>query len=471
MNLQQDIWVSDEVFRRLRLRSLQAAREATRPVAATTYARLLLERQGVLPATDGSPALFASTPPGVYEGVDGVMRVIEQLAGVGLPASLWESQILPARVRDYSPEMLDELLATGAVIWSGQKKLGEDDGLVALHLQEYAAESFTSAEANQANRSALQQAIVTVLADGGAWFAQQISQRIRDKIGESVDPSAMQEALWALVWQGVITSDIWAPLRALTRSSTNTRTSTRRSHRARRGRPVYAQPVSPLLSYNTPKLAGRWSLLQVEPLNDTERMLALAENMLDRYGIISRQAVIAENIPGGFPSMQTLCRSMEDSGRIMRGRFVEGLGGAQFAERLTIDRLRDLATQTTQTRHYTPVALSANDPANVWGNLLPWPAHPATLIPTRRAGALVVVSGGKLLLYLAQGGKKMLVWQEKEELLAPEVFHALTTALRREPRLRFTLTEVNDLPVRQTPMFTLLREAGFSSSPQGLDWG
>ncbi len=95
-------------------------------------------------------------------------------------------------------------------------------------------------------------------------------------------------------------------------------------------------------------------------------MLALAENMLDRYGIISRQAVIAENIPGGFPSMQTLCRSMEDSGRIMQGRFVEGLGGAQFAERLTIDRLRDLATQATQTRHYTPVALSANDPANVW---------------------------------------------------------------------------------------------------------
>lgn len=435
MNLQQDIWVSDEVFRRLRLRSLQAAREATRPVAATTYARLLLERQGVL------------------------------------PASLWESQILPARVRDYSSEMLDELLATGAVIWSGQKKLGEDDGLVALHLQEYAAESFTPAEADQANRSALQQAIVAVLADGGAWFAQQISQRIRDKIGESVDLSALQEALWALVWQGVITSDIWAPLRALTRSSSNARTSTRRSHRARRGRPVYAQPVSPLVSYNTPNLAGRWSLLQVEPLNDTERMLALAENMLDCYGIISRQAVIAENIPGGFPSMQTLCRSMEDSGRIMRGRFVEGLGGAQFAERLTIDRWRDLATQATQTRHYTPVALSANDPANVWGNLLPWPAHPATLVPTRRAGALVVVSSGKLLLYLAQGGKKMLVWQEKEELLAPEVFHAQTTALRREPRLRFTLTEVNDLPVRQTPMFTLLHEAGFSSSPQGLDWG
>ncbi len=115
------------------------------------------------------------------------------------------------------------------------------------------------------------------------------------------------------------------------------------------------------------------------------------------------------------------------------------------------------------------MALSANDPANVWKSSAR-PAHPATLVPTRRAGALVVVSGGKLLLYLAQGGKNAGL-AGKDELLAPEIFRALTTALRREPRLRFTLTEVNDLPVRQTPMFTLLREAGFSSSPQGLDWG
>lgn len=174
--------------------------------------------------------------------------------------------------------------------------------------------------------------------------------------------------------------------------------------------------------------------------------------------------------PGGFPSMQTLCRSMEDSGRIMRGRFVEGLGGAQFAERLTIDRLRDLATQATQTRHYTPVALSANDPANVWGNLLPWPAS-----GNAGSNASGGCAGGRfwrqIVTLSGARWQKMLVWQEKEELLAPEVFHALTTALRREPRLRFTLTEVNDLPVRQTPMFTLLREAGFSSSPQGLDWG
>src|SRR5690606_14148076 len=120
------IWVSEEVFRRLRIRSLQAAREATRPVSAQIYARLLLERQGVLSTTDGSAALFAGTGIGTLEGSDGVTRVIEQLAGLALPASLWESHILPARVRDYSPDMLDELLATGEVIWSGEKKLGDD---------------------------------------------------------------------------------------------------------------------------------------------------------------------------------------------------------------------------------------------------------------------------------------------------------------------------------------------------------
>ncbi|STJ29166.1 ATP-dependent helicase [Escherichia coli] len=263
-----------------------------------------------------------------------MMRVIEQLAGVGLPASLWESQILPARVRDYSSEMLDELLATGAVIWSGQKKLGEDDGLVALHLQEYAAESFTPAEADQANRSALQQAIVAVLADGGAWFAQQISQRIRDKTANRLISLPCKRLMGAGLARRHHQRH-WAPLRALTRSSSNARTSTRRSHRARRGRPVYAQPVSPLVSYNTPNLAGRWSLLQVEPLNDTERMLALAENMLDRYGIISRQAVIAENIPAGFHRCKRFVEVWKTPGELCES-FCRRSGWRAIAERLTM---------------------------------------------------------------------------------------------------------------------------------------
>lgn len=136
-------WVNEDVFHRLRIRSLHAAREATRPVPATSYTRLLLERQGLISSADGSLARLPPSSTGTLEGSDGVTRVIEQLAGVGLPASLWESQIFPARVRDYSPDMLDELLATGEVIWSGQKKLGDDDGRVVLHLRDYLAETLS----------------------------------------------------------------------------------------------------------------------------------------------------------------------------------------------------------------------------------------------------------------------------------------------------------------------------------------
>ena len=473
-------WVNEGVFHRLRIRSLHAAREATRPVPATSYVRLLLERQGLISSADGSPARLPASSGGMLEGSDGVTRVIEQLAGVGLSASLWESQIFPARVRDYSPDMLDELLATGEVIWSGQKKLGDDDGQVVLHLRDYLAETLSPPSGDSETLSDLQRAILDVLSGGGAWFAPQLSAMIQARTQSSgndewITPATLHEALWGLVWQGYITTDIWAPLRGLSRTVSASRQPSRRSPRMRRGRPTYASPrptsVAVPVSYTTPALTGRWSLLPGERLNDTERMLAWTENMLDRYGVIGRQAVITENVPGGFPALQTLCRSMEDSGRILRGRFVEGMGGAQFAERHTIDRLRDLTSSNTENQAFTPVALSANDPANPWGTLLPWPTHPSSLVPARRNGAFVVISAGQLRLYLAQGGKKMMVWSENEEMPSPEIFSALAGALRREPRLRFTLTEVNDKPVRQTTLFTLLREVGFSSSPQGLDWG
>lgn len=473
-------WVNEDVFHRLRIRSLHAAREATRPVPATSYVRLLLERQGLISSADGSPARLPASFGGMLEGSDGVTRVIEQLAGVGLSASLWESQIFPARVRDYSPDMLDELLATGEVIWSGQKKLGDDDGQVVLHLRDYLAETLSPPSGDSETLSDLQRAILDVLSGGGAWFAPQLSAMIQARTQSSghdewITPATLHEALWGLVWQGYITTDIWAPLRGLSRTVSASRQPSRRSPRMRRGRPTYASPrptsVAVPVSYTTPALTGRWSLLPGERLNDTERMLAWTENMLDRYGVIGRQAVITENVPGGFPALQTLCRSMEDSGRILRGRFVEGMGGAQFAERHTIDRLRDLTSSNTENQAFTPVALSANDPANPWGTLLPWPTHPSSLLPARRNGAFVVISAGQLRLYLAQGGKKMMVWSENEEIPSPEIFSALAGALRCEPRLRFTLTEVNDKPVRQTTLFTLLREVGFSSSPQGLDWG
>lgn len=471
-------WVGEEIFRRLRIRSLQAARDATRPVPSTAFTRLLLERQGLLAGSDGSPAFHSSLPGGVFEGVDGVLRVIEQLAGLGLPATLWESQIFPARVRDYAPEMLDELLSTGEVIWSGQKKLGDDDGLVALHIQEYAAETLSLPQDDTAALSPLQQAILAALANGGAWFAHQLSALILSQNASpdetlSLTADALHEALWGLVWQGYITTDIWSPLRALSRAGLTPRPSSQRRTRSRHGRPAFAPRSSMVVpvSFNTPTLAGRWSLLLTNKLNDTEWLLARADAMLDRYGIVSRRAVMMENLSGGFPAMQSVYRTMEDAGRILRGRFVEGMGGTQFGDRLTIDRLRELSATAPDNAVFTPVALSASDPANPFGTQLPWPDHTSSLVPTRRNGALIVIAGGKLRLYLAQGGKKMIVWMDESEEIAAPVFQSLAVALRREPRLHVTLEEINDTPVRQMPFFTLLREAGFSSSPRGLDWG
>ena len=197
--LAQHEWVGDEVFRRLRLRSLQAAREATRPVPREAYARLLLERHGLLAESAGHAALHTTSPAGgAIAGIDGVARVVQQLAGVLLPASLWESQILQARVSDYTPGMLDELIATGAVIWSGHGRLGEEDGLVALHLQQFSAETLADVPAA---------AMLDIFADGGAYFVRQIVSLVQARhpgIGgqgtasiSSSDPECQTPALCA----------------------------------------------------------------------------------------------------------------------------------------------------------------------------------------------------------------------------------------------------------------------------------
>ncbi|WP_230492693.1 ATP-dependent helicase [Martelella alba] len=228
-------WVDDAVFRRLRTRTLHAAREATRPVARDAFVRLILERQGVL-ADAAAPAASQDPPEtqGAFDGAEGVAQVIELLAGVVLPASLWESQILPARVPDYQPAMLDELLARDQVIWLGHGPLGDNDGLVSLHLRESAGETrpTTDDPGGGLADATLGQTILAVLADGGAYVVRQLAPRVRQRVMDmagadraaEASPDAVAEALWALAWQGRVTSDTWSPLRAFT----GTRTPARR---------------------------------------------------------------------------------------------------------------------------------------------------------------------------------------------------------------------------------------------------
>ena len=482
-------WVWDDVFRRLRARSLQAAREATRPVPREAFVALLLERQGVL--TDAA-ALPADQDPlaalGAFEGVEGVARVIEQLAGVALPASLWERQILPARVHDYRPAMLDELIAAGEVLWAGHGALGDDDGLVSLHLREFAGETLPAmeGEAEAANLSALQQAILDVLADGGAYFVRQLASLAqarqpddaeRDMDAEATPPEVAQ-ALWALAWQGRVTSDTWSPLRALTGLRPPARSRPARPLRHRRQVagwvPVW-EPAKPLSARNArfgdAALTGRWSLLAGEPVNPTVGTLVRVENLFDRYGVLSRGVAVAEQVPGGFPALTPVLRRMEDSGRVLRGRFVTSMGAAQFAEKECIERLRELAEAPSG--EPVVVALSAHDPANPFGWLLPWPPHPSGIHPARRVGAMVVICNGKLACYLGQSGRQLLTFFEKNQTAAgwpTSALRALATALKREKRQVFTLENIDGQPANASPIADALSAVGFSRVPKGYAW-
>ncbi|MFB9241340.1 ATP-dependent helicase [Massilia antarctica] len=480
-------WVGDEVFKRLRLRSLQAAREATRPVPQPAYTRLLLERQGLVPEVAGNVAVSGrDAGGGALVGIDGVTRVIEQLAGVALPASLWERQVFPSRVRDYAPGMLDELIATGTVLWSGHGRLGENDGLVAFHLQECAAETLSPSPdaAPAAHLPALQQELLASLANGGAYFVRQLMALAASRLqsGEPAPtPSEIHEALWNLAWTGHITADTWSPLRAYCGARSAPRPRPIQASRRRRGlRGVsynerMSEATSSVASVPTlsdPTLAGRWSLLHPEPVNDTTRALARVEGLLDRYGVVTRSAAMTEDIPGGFPALRPVLRGMEDAGRVLRGRFVEGLGAAQFAERVTVDRLRELAAAPPG----EPVAvpLSAADPANPFGTLLPWPSHPSNVRPARRTGAFVVLVDGCLMFYLAQGGRHLLSYGDADavDMARPLAagLTALAIALKREQHGTFTLELVDDQSTYKSPLCAALRAIGFSSAPKGLAW-
>lgn len=485
--LAQHEWVSDEVFRCLRIRSLQAAREATQPVPRQAYTRLLLERQGLVTDASQCAEVKGWNPArGALAGQEGVLQVIEQLAGLPLPASVWEQQILPARVRDYASDMLDGLLSSGTVLWSGHGRLGNDDGLVALHLQEFAPETLSmAAHASVApDMSPLQQAILELLADGGAYFARQLVTQVQIKLAREYpdqydSPDVLSDnlhaTLWDLVWAGCITNDTWTPLRALALVAQQPRPRALSSRR-RRGLPgLPSAAVSNAFhsGLNAATLAGRWSLIRTAPLPETVQALAWTEGLLDRYVVVTRNVTVYENIPGGFSALQPVFRGMEDTGRVIRGRFVLGLGAAQFAERTTVDRLRELAEQTPSVP--TPVALSAMDPGNPFGTILPWPSHASQLRPARRAGALVVIDGGHLVLYLPQGGRQLFTYIDPDDAAQTEVIAAalaaLSTALSRDKRNRFTLELVNGVPVRMSKLAPALKVIGFSSAPKGLYWG
>ena len=480
-----------EVLRILRRRSLATLRSQVEPVDAIDLGRFLPAWQGV---------------GGGLRGVDGLVRVIEQLAGAVLPASALETLVLPSRVAGWSPSLLDELTTSGEVLWCGHGTLPGDDGWVSLHLADSAP--LTLPHPAELELGDLHRAVLEALAGGGAYFFRALS----DAAG-STDDASLATALWDLVWSGRVTGDSLAPLRARLgggRTAHRTqRAGPRRSRYAGRpGRP--GRGALPARS-GPPTTAGRWSLLPDVETDPTLRAAAVAETLLDRHGVLTRGAVVAERTPGGFAATYRVLSAFEDAGRVRRGYFVEGLGAAQFATSGAVDRLRagstplgpgggagvDGGAGASAAGH--TLVLAAADPANPYGAALPWPARPGDAgsgigatdpaltgsapraegeraaakatghRATRKAGALVVLSGGALVLYVERGGKSLLSFTDEPPALAAAA-DALALAVRDGALGRLTVERADGAGLLGSdhPLAAALERAGFHATPRGL---
>lgn len=474
-----------DVFRRIRARSLNKAREAIRPVEPAVYQTLLLDRQGVGPVGGER-----------YDGVDGLMRVIEQLEGVALPLRVWEDSVFPARVRGYRPSMLDELLAAGDVVWTGEKTAGtkaKDPGRIAFHPADSELlcntamageighpsdvahdDAIAGDDAERVPRPVrtLPDAILHVLAAGGAFRAERLAELVRAAWrpdAESVDPetgeirppgwsnSQFEDALWSLVWQGVVTNSSLTPVRAMASAVNAHATRSVSVGRTRRRARVAVQV--PVL------MQGLWSAVPTVAATAEQRSLARIEILLDRYGIIAPPLIDVEDVPGGFSALYPVLRRMEEHGTLVRGMFVRGFGAAQFARRDTVDQLRHAGDGHVR----SCVAIEVMDPANLTGAAVTWPQYgDKASKPLRRAGGMVVLDHGSPVVYAAVKGHHLTTFTDDGDTLR-RAFTELAYTLQRHPFGSVSFADLDGEPLAtRTEAARILHAAGFTPCPQGM---
>jgi ATP-dependent helicase Lhr and Lhr-like helicase len=417
-------WVDDGVLKRLKRRSLARLRSEIEPVEASALARFEIAWQGVSPE-----------PP---RGRNALTEAIRRLTGAAIPASTLERDVLAARVSDPGTG-IDELMLTGDLVWVGVEPLGQRDGRVALYPRETLATLWTGPNLDH-QPDDIGAAILETLGSGGAAFFHDIYSAVGGG-----DPETVLDSLWDLVWAGRVTNDTFAPVRAFVSR--------------RKGRGGGRRPLSSRFPAHA---QGRWSLTEKlvdSPADDTERHAAWAELLLDRHGVVTRRTVLAEGFPGGFSALYPVYAHLEETGRIRRGYFVEGLGGSQFALPGAVDRLR--AGPATGL-----VVVAATDPANPYGGILPWPEIEDIRL-ARDAGAYVLLLDGELLGFLDKGRRGLNLFDVTPEQFG-EVSRALAEVADRHRRL--TLVTVNGQPAPTSPLAAPLSEWGFATAPRGLTY-
>ena len=436
-----------EVLRRIRRRCLAALRQEVEPVPPEALARFLPQWQGV---------------GGRRRGVDALADVVAQLQGAPVAASVLEADVLACRMAGYKPADLDQLCTSGEVVWVGAGALGATDGRVRLLFRDQAALLVPAAEPCE---DALHDALRNRLRDRGASFWDDLVAAAQ-AASLPYDTETVLAALWDLVWSGEVTNDSLAPLRA--RMAGQPRSRARRppsrGGRSRRGR----LRLGGLSATGPPSAAGRWSL--VEPLLSpqpapTESALARAHQLLDRYGVVTRETALGEGTSGGFAGVYPVLKALEERGEARRGYFVAGLGAAQFALPGAVDRLRGTRTPEPDT---APVVLAATDPAQPYGAALAWPESPGR--PARTAGAHVVLADGVPLVMLERGGRSLATFAGAESSDAwTDAWIEAIVGLVKDGRLRkLEIAKVDGVPVRETPWAARLESAGFTSAYKGM---
>jgi ATP-dependent Lhr-like helicase len=455
------------VLRRLRRASLARLRAEVEPVEKAALGRFLPSWHGIGPR---SGRLFSAPTP------DDVLNVVEQLAGAPLPASAVESLILPARLPGYSPALLDELTSTGEVTWTGCGALAGGDGWIALAPTDVAELLLPDVET--VPESPLHMAIVSAL-QGGALFFRQLADRAGAALVAEGEPvpqdDALIVALWELVWAGLATNDTLAPLRALVAGKGA-------AHKPRRSAPRgrYASMRAPTMRASQMRMpsrtgpatvSGRWSLAVPRETEPTRRAHARAEAFLERHGVLTRGALDTERVTGGFSGVYRVLRAMEESGQVVRGYVVEGLGAAQFAARGAVDRLRATSRPggPDPGQQVPVVVLAAADPAQPYGAALDWPAAVGETKhrPGRKAGALVVLVDGKPVLYVERGGRSLLSFTEDDSVLRMAA-EGLAKAVHDGWLGDLAVQRADGESALTSRLSEVLRDAGFRATPRGL---
>ncbi|HEV2785778.1 MAG TPA: DEAD/DEAH box helicase, partial [Solirubrobacteraceae bacterium] len=437
-------WCDAEVLRRLRRASLAALRKEIEPADQRALAAFLPSWQGV----DRHPAAGA--------GIDRLREALVPLQGLALPAEVWERDVLPRRLGAYSPTWMDQLCASGEVVWVGAGTLGRSTGRVALYFRDDAEAIGRPAMARGASARGPgepeHELIRERLLASPCFFTDLLSD-------VPLEPEQVQEALWDLVWAGEVTNDAFAPLRAprltLARArSGGSRAGARRFGGARR-------------SGSQPTVQGRWALtgtiFRREP-EPAQRRRTLAELLLERYGIVTREQVLAEGIAGGFSMLYDALSQLETLGVCRRGYFVEGLGGAQFALPGAVERLR--AQKAVE--ESPPLVLAATDPAQPYGAALPWPRRDDERRPARVRGAYVVLSGAEPVLYVEKGGRGIVTLADADDPRLYGAFEALAQFVTGGRGRKLSLERIDGEPVVGSPLEGMLIELGFRAGPRKL---